>query len=580
MGRLSTGDVSVSQLDPAEHGRFHHYRRERTLRILSTRLVAVALALCFAVALGGCSKVGVQTGQPPAAYSIPGTLRYADVQEISSLNPLLRLQAVGTDLDMFIYGFFFNLDDKMQPVLELATEVPTLQNGGISKDGRTIAYHLRHGVKWQDGVPFTAHDVVFTTNAINNPKNNLQSRNGWDIIDRVEPVGDYEVRFHLKRIYAAAVSTYFAESGLYPVLPAHLLEKYPDLNHVPFNTKPVGTGPFKFVTWVHGDRIELEANPLYWRGPPKLHRIIYKVIPKDTTILVQLKTHEIDAWFRAPSNLYDQIKTLKDYRIQLAPSLVYSHIDLNQKVPLFQDIRVRRAINYAIDKQRIIQDVSHGVNLPAYSAQSTLSWAYNPNVMHYEFDPAKARALLTQAGWIPGPDGVRRKNGERLTFNLSAVAGGATGEATESIVQQELRDVGIAVSIKNYPADLFFGPGQDGGILQGGKYDAGFFAWVSGVDPEDEYSIYSCDQFPPAGQNNLFWCDQALTKAEAAARGTYDQALRKKYYAITQSEIAAQSVTILLYFQRQIFVTSPNFEGFKPAPATTSNWNSWEWSMK
>ncbi|MBV8670863.1 MAG: peptide ABC transporter substrate-binding protein, partial [Candidatus Eremiobacteraeota bacterium] len=498
-------------------------------------LVACTLALL----LGACTKVGLQTSQQ-TSHVIPGTLRYADIEEPIGLNPLLRLQAIGTDVDMFIFGLFFNLDDKVHYVPELATVVPTQQNGGISKDGLTITYHLRHGVKWQDGAPFTSHDVVFTVSAILNPKNNLQSRNGWDQIKNVEAVGPYEVRFHLKRIYAPAVASFFSEGGLYPILPAHLLEQYPDLNRVPFNTNPVGTGPFKLVRWVHGDHLELAANPLYWRGPPKLQHIIFKVIPKETTIVVQLRTHEIDAWFRAPSNLYNEVKSLEpDYRVQLEPSFVYSHMDLNLKNPLFQDVRVRRAIHYAMNMQDIIDKVTHGVQLPADAEEPPISWAFNPHVMHYPFDPAQARALLTQAGWSPGPDGIMTKDGKRLSFNISAAAGGATGEATEQIVQQQLKAVGIDAKIKNYPAELLFAPGQDGGILQSGKYDAGFYSWVASDDPDGEVSLYSCDQFAPSGQNDMFWCDRTLTNALLAARATYDMAERKRDYGIAQAEVAS-----------------------------------------
>jgi peptide/nickel transport system substrate-binding protein len=544
------------------------------------RAALLCSILCAGALLAACTKVGLQTSTSTTSHTIPGTLRYADVDEPTSLNPLLRLDAVSTDLDMFIFGFFFNLDDNMHYVPELATEVPTIANGGISKDGLTITYHLRKGVRWQDGAPFTSRDVIFTTNAILNPKNNLQTRNGWDQIDHIEAVGDYEVRFHLKRPYGPAIASYFSEGGDYPVLPAHLLERYPDINHVPFNTSPVGTGPFKFVRWVHGDHIELVANPDYWRGPPKLQHIIFKIIPKDTTILVQLRTHELDAWFRAPTALYTELLKLQpEYRVQLKLSMVFSHMDFNMKNPLFQDVRVRRAIDYAIDKQNIIKTVTHGVNVAVASDVNPISWAYNPDVPTYPYDPAKAKALLAQAGWAPGPDGVLQKNGERLAFDISAVTGGTTGEAVESIVQQELKSIGIAASIKNYPADVFFAPGQDGGILQSGKYDVGFFAWVAGDDPDD-YSLYGCDQFPPAGQNNLFWCDPTFSKADYLARESYDLAVRKKYYAITQYELASQVPTIVQWFQRQIYVTSTNFHGFKPAPATSSNWNTWEWSMQ
>jgi peptide/nickel transport system substrate-binding protein len=540
------------------------------------------LALAVAVALlaaAGCMRIDSETqsgAQRPG--SIPGTLRYADVQEVEGLNPLLRIQAVGTDLDMFVYGFFFNLDNKMRFVPELATEVPTRANGGISADGLTLTYHLRSGVRWQDGAPFTARDVVFTTQAILNPKNNVVSRTGWDDIADARAVGDHTVRFRLKKIYAPAVATFFCESGLYPILPAHLLAKYPDINHAPFNDHPVGTGPFRFVRWVHGDHIELEANPLYWRGRPKLDRIVYKFVPAETTILTQLKSHELDAWFRAPSTLFDQLSALPDYRLAVAPSLVYAHLDLNQKNPLFDDVDVRRAINYAIDRETIIDKITHGVAEPAYSDVSPLSWAYDPHVVRYAHDPAKSRALLRQAGWAPGPDGVMKKNDTRLSFALSTVAGSATGQAIEALLQQDLREVGIEATVKNYPSDLFFGSFADNGILYRGKYDAALFSWAAGVDPDDS-SEYLCDEIPPAGQNDLYWCDDRLDSAERGALSSYDRPVRKPYYAITQEELASQSATIFLYFARQLFVTSPDMRGFVPAPATSSNWNTWEWSI-
>jgi peptide/nickel transport system substrate-binding protein len=542
-------------------------------------------AALLAFAATGCTKVSENVGPGGhAAGTIPGTLRYADIEEPTSMNPLLRLDAVATDLDMFIHGYFFHLDDKMQFVPDLALEVPTYQNGGISKDGRTITYHLRHGVKWQDGAPFTSKDVVFTTKAILNPANNLQSRNGWDqlvVNDPVDALDDYTVKFHLQRIYAPAISSFFSEGGQYPILPEHLLGKYPDINRVPYNQHPVGLGPFRFVKWVHGDRIELEANPLFWRGPPKLKRIIYKIIPNDNTIVIQLKTHEIDAWFRAVSGLYPQYQALVDqgYKMQLKAGMVYSHLDLNQRNPFFDDIRVRQAINYALDKKKLIHDVTHDVQIPAYSDQSQLSWSYEPNVVHYDYNPAKSRQLLGDAGWKPGPDGIMEKGGQKLAFNLAAAAGGATGEATEAIVQQELKAVGIAASVKNYPTAVYFNTYQDGGILQRGNYDAAFFAWVAGDDPDDK-SIYDCREVPPTGQNSLYWCDKTLQDAEDGALSTYDQNVRKKYYSIIQKELASQSVIIFLWFQRQIFITSPNFHGFKPAPATSSNWNSWEWTME
>ena len=179
-----------------------------------------------------------------------------------------------------------------------------------------------------------------------------------------------------------------------------------------------------------------------------------------------------------------------------------------------------------------------------------------------------------------GPDGVRVKNGQRLAFNLAAAAGGKTGEAVEQYLQADFKNIGIEADIKNYPTALYFDNYARGGILQAGKYDAAWYSWVAGADPGSDESIYTSYSIPPAGQNNLWWSDPALDRAERGALSTYDQRVRKKYYSIVQKEIAGQAVTIVVFFQRQIFITADGFLNFKPAPATTSNWNTWEWEMK
>ena len=542
------------------------------------RLRGALAAVVAVAALGGCSHFGPggSTGAQGAG-PIAGTLRFAGLDDVASLNPLLREQAAGTDIDMLVFGFFFNLDDKMRFVPELATQVPSYANGGISPDGLTITYHLRKSVKWQDGASFTARDVVFTVGAILNPRNNVAARVGWDDIASVDAVSDWEVRFHLKKIYAPAISTFFCESGLYPVLPAHVLARYPDINHVPFNTHPIGTGPFKFVQWVPGDRIELAASENYWRGRPKLDRIVYKIVPDAGEIVDALKTRQVDAWFRAPPDFYGRLHDLGGYRVFASPSLAYAHLDLNQRNPAFDDVRVRQAINYSIDKRAIIREALHGLADPAASDISPLSWAFEPHTMRYSYDPGKARELLAQAGWVPGPDGVLEKDNKRLAFSLSAVSGAATAQAIENMLQQQLTRAGFAVTIKNYPGDRFFAPYAQGGVLYRGQYDAALFSWVAGVDPDDS-SEYMCEQIPPAGQNDLYWCDSTLGAAERAALSTYDRPERKKYYAITQAELASQSVTVFLYFARQVSVVTPVLRGYAPAPAISNTWNAWEWS--
>src|SRR5579864_6432705 len=274
------------------------------------RAVASAFIALFFIALTGCTKVSTgvgNSGNQSAAGPVTGVLRYAEIAEPDSLSTLLSTQVVTVDLSYLMFSYFFNVDDHNNFVPEIATVVPTLANGGISSDGKTITYHLRRGVRWQDGAPLTSRDIVFTFQAIMNPRNNVQVRTGYDQIANVEAKDDYTVVVHMKSVFSPIVAYFMGVQGGFSILPEHLLSQYPDLNHVAWNSAPIGSGPFKFKEWLHGDHITVEANPLYWRGPPHLKQITFHVVSDTNTIVTELQTHEIDAWFRADPAKYGQL---------------------------------------------------------------------------------------------------------------------------------------------------------------------------------------------------------------------------------------------------------------------------------
>jgi len=539
-----------------------------------SRLALLAAALAAAA---GCSS-STPSGNASSTSAKPPqhVLRLVTVGDIDGLNPLLRTQALGTDVDLLVYGYFFELDDKMRYVPDLATEVPSRENGGISADGLTLTYHLRKGVKWQDNVPFTARDVVFTANAIIKAGNAISSPTGWDDISSVEAVGDDEVRFHLKKLYAPAISTFFCESGLYPVLPAHVLDKYSDITRAPFD-HPIGTGPFKLVRWTRGQSIELQANPSYWRGRPKLDGVEYFVAPTDDAAVSILTDGNADGWLRAPSALFDRLKGLRGFHVDSAPSLSYTHLDLNQENRVLDDANVRKAIALTIDRDDLVSKVGGAGADPAWTDVSPLSWAYDKGKQPKP-DPARARELLRSAGWLPGPGNTLRKGGQTLAFDLSTASDSPGAKAIEAQLQQELRGVGIETTTKDYPSGQLLAPYGTGGIVFSGKYDAALFSWTAGADPDDS-AEYLCDQTPPKGQNDMYWCDDKLDAAERGALSTYDRTVRKRYYSVIQNELTTQAATIVLYFERQAFVTPADMRGFAPAPSTSNNWNSWEWSI-
>ena len=548
---------------------------------VTTSAKFLALVATLSLALGACTRIGTESagGAGGNPWTHHGVLRMANLSDPDTLNPVIGNEQIDSDLAMLWAGYFFNWNDKNEYVPELATVVPTLKNGGISKDQKTILYHLRKGVLWQDGKPFTADDVIFTFHAIMNKDNNVGSTVGYALVSAIDKVDAQTVRVHLSRPWAPFVATFFNQSGNpYPLLPAHLLAQYPDINHVDFNSHPVGTGPFIMDHWQRGSKIVFRANPHYWRGPPRLQRIEYNPVPNENTIVTLLQSHEIDLEYNAASANYSQTSHIAGTTATLTPFTQYGQLAINLSHPIVSDVRVRRAMWYALDSKAMIRDITHDVNLPAYTDQPAFLWAYNPNVVHYDYDPAKAKQLLQEAGWKPGPDGIRVKNGQRLQITLAGASGSATGNAMNVVAQRYWHDVGIDTLVKPYTTSLFFASFGANGIVQTGKFDVAFYSWLNGTDPDDS-TLWMCDQWPRNGQNVYRFCNHALDAAEKMALSSNDPAVRKKAYDTIQSILADQVPAILTWYNQRISVANTDLKNYRPAHAVTSFWNPWEWEI-
>lgn len=526
----------------------------------------------------GCTKqtTTTNTGSAPSGG---GVLRVGNWAEPTSLNPLLVTSQAETFLSSLAFDQLVTIDDKQRDIPDLAAQVPTEQNGGISKDGLTITYKLRRNVKWQDGVPFTSADVKFSWQAVMNPNNNVVERNGYDVVSSVDTPDPYTVVFHLKHKFAPFVDTVFGESDEpFGIVPKHLLDKYPDINRVPFNQQPVGTGPFKVAEWVHGDHITYVANPGYFRGAPKLKRIIVKTIPDANTTEAELRSHDID--------FANDIATANLAHLRGTPGIVtlvpkgpaYFSIDLNTKRPPLDDLRVRRALAYGIDEKRIVDTLTYGTATLARAADlSPFYWAYDPNVMHYPYDPQKADQLLDQAGWKRGAAGTRVKNGQQLALQLAYGQGNTTARQMGVQIQSDLRQIGVDVQIKTYNYTVFYATKALGGILNSGKFDMAEYAWISGADPNDA-TQWMCDQVPPAGNNISQYCNPQFDAAERTALSHYDRATRQKAYDTTQSLLASDVPGIFQYYQGIRYAYSSAFKNFRPN-GISEGWNAFEWNI-
>jgi peptide/nickel transport system substrate-binding protein len=542
---------------------------------------ALPAALLAASLLVSCTKISTQTASSTAGnpWTHPGVLRVGSRQEPDNLNPMLGTEVIDKDLSMFWAGYLFNWSDRNEMVPELAETVPTLANGGIAKDGLTITYHLRRGVKWQDGAPFTADDVTYTWRQMMNPDNPVVSQLGYNDVTRIDTPDPHTAIVHLKRRFAPFVNAFFTMSNNpVAILPKHLLAQYPNLSRVPFNRMPVGTGPFRVVAYERGSHIIFEANPSYWRGRPKLQKIEWNIIGNDNTLLTELKTHEIDFYYRATEAQIPSLQDIPGTRMILTPFTQFADIGINAGHPPLDDVRVRRALAYATDRRELIDKVSHGINVTGDTDQPAFLWAYNGDVTKYPYDPKRAGELLDQAGWTVGADGMRSKDGKPLQLQMTGFTGSSTVSGAQIVIQQQWRKVGIDIEIKDWPSNTLYATLANNGVEMTGKFDVAYEEWANGTDP-DESILVTCSMAPPAGWNIYHFCDKRLDAAEADALVNYDPARRKADYAVVQREMADQLPFIIIWYLRRVDVINTDFKNYTPAHAVTPFWNTWEWSI-
>ena len=528
-------------------------------------LRALVAACLIAAVASACSKQqGTTTEGRVNSWTVPHVFTWSDAGDINTLNPHLGQYAAIGLMSSLTMAWLIKWDEHNEPYPELATEVPTQANGGVSKDGLTITFHLRKGVKWSDGVPFDADDVVFSTNVVNNPANNEVGRTGWDQIAKVDEPDKYTVVYHMRKPYSPFVETFFSTAGANPcILPKHLLAKYPNINNVAYNSLPVGIGPFKYERWDRATRVVMVANPLYFRGVPKLKKIVYKIVPDRNTVLSQLEAHELDMWYLVPGNYLQRVQGVTGYDASRRHSYYFNHMDFNIQRPALRDPIVRQALRLALNRPEMIAKIGHGVGTVA-DVTTPLSAPYSvTSIPPTKWDIAAANALLDQNGWKRGADGIRAKNGVSLTLDLATSAGTADVDEQIELIRTWFQQIGAAFNVRRYQAPQMFAPEQNGGVIYGNKWDIVMFAWLN--DAIGDYSpLYSCNSIPPKGQNDLRWCNPRAQAAMDALYTHFDQAQRNKDVLVLQQEFVKDVPSIVTSLREDILAYNKDLKNFHP----------------
>lgn len=541
--------------------------------MISHRRLTAVLALF--ILIWGCSNAHPRAGAGERnAWTVPGVLRLGADEEPDSLNLMFAHTAASDTIAGLLFTFLLRYDARGNYIPDLALQVPTLRNGGISPDGRRIVLHLRRNVVWADGAPLTANDWLFTYHAVENPATNVKTRYGWDGIAAASAPDPHTLVIHLKRPSVAVLGILAMGGAAYPPLPAHLLAHVPNLNSAAFNERPLSSGPYILQAWNHGSSLVFAPNPRYFRGPPKLKEVIWKVIPDVNTLFNQLATHDIDVYPNVNPNAIARLSSIQGIRVDRRLIADWRHLGINTSRPLLADVRVRRAIAEAIDWKRINATVFHGVDALAVSDVFPESWAA-PSLPPYRYDPAGARRLLASAGWQPAADGFLHKGPLVMRLTVYATTGHQENTESQVLMQSMLRAVGIDVVIRNFPGSYLFA--MDGPLYTG-KYDMEWSIETNGPDP-DNSGNWNGAFIPPRGANTSWLNDPIVNATSEEAASTFDAAARKRLYQREEERIRQLVPAVFFSWRMNYTAMNTDVRNYIPAAFIADSWNAWEWSI-
>ncbi len=484
------------------------------------------------------------------------------------MNPLYLEGSFAYEVGELGFSYLTNYDATGAIVPDVAREVPTVANRGISPDGTRITFHLRHGVRWQDGIPLTSRDVIFTFRAVMNPGNAIPSRYGYDRISSVEAPDRYTIVLTTRRPYSPIVSTFLGGDSNYPILPAHLLARYATLNRIPFNEAPIGSGPYRFGRWLHGDHVTLIANRRYFRSRPAINRIELRFVPDSSTVVNQLSTGEIDATFFADPSKMAALRQIPDHRIVVTPVPFGYSLDFNLSDPVIGDAKVRRAFALAIDRPTAVRKAFNGLYDASTGMRGLFNWAYDPSAGNIPYAPAAAAALLTSDGWVTGADGIRSKAGHRLDVRLSDYTGIQAEDELATIIAAQERAIGVNVTRQRFSRQTFF---SLTGPLYSERYQVALYYFQSTWDPDVSWE-FGCNQRPPNGYNTSYYCNRSVDRALAHAVSVFDRRSRLRDYSFVQRQVLKDLPYYFLCQLSEIDVIPRRLRGNQRPLLSPFNW--------
>ncbi|HEX7587332.1 MAG TPA: peptide ABC transporter substrate-binding protein [Anaerolineae bacterium] len=570
----------------------------------SVLLSAVALGLL----LGACGKAATPASVPPApAVTVApvkkgGTVTIALSSEPDTLNPYLASQRAAAEVHVFVIEGLLSVNEKGDFFPALAIAVPTKENGGVSADGLTITYHLKPGISWSDGQPFTCDDVKFTWQAVADPNSAAVATTGYHEIDSVSCPDPVTAVVKFKSFYAAYLVPFWT------VLPRHATGDPASMTKWEYNRNPIGTGPFKISEWQTGDHITLVRSEKYRdaaAGKPSIDSVILRFVPSREVALQLLQTGDVTVVSDVVEQNLPQLAKMPRVQVESAPSPRSERLLLNlgdptvdaanpidQHHPILADSRVREALELAIDKREIVDKLLYGKGSVGTNELNT-GWA-RCDTPPSAFNPDRARQLLDQTGWKIGSDGIRvaqnvqfAKDGTRLRLKLQGPTGDALREQVEQLIIERWKAVGVEAFIENAPTSTLLGTWASGAVARHGKFDV--LIYTTGLpiaDPHSQIEGYFASWNIPdannkgAGFNYARWINETADNAIRLAGSTPDLAARRDAYCRVMAEVNHDRPMIYLYSRDAIFAYRTALQGWVTNVWKNMGWNAADWKLE
>lgn len=531
-----------------ENVNVHALSRRNFLKLLGVAGVSTVIA--------GCVAPGVESGSSASAPADNagataggGTLVWMSHQEIAGLGP----NDLGATMQSIMIGAIhsslvgYDTDYKMYNDLSESLEV--------APDGKKYTFVLRKGVKFHNGEELKAGDVKYTFDYYRDEKNAATIQSNFTGVGSVETPDDYTLVVNMETVNAASLINWAS----LPIVPA---KYHAEVGDAKYSTAPIGTGPFKVKEWKASEYTELEANADYFRGKPEVDLIRMEVVPEDAVRKAALDTGDADssAW---PLLVEDSLALESEpgFKVFRTPGESIKHFPINNEKPYFSDKRCRQALMHALDRQRIIDDLWNGAAEVAHSNIPPNSQYYKADLKQYEFSTDKAKALLDEAGWVEGADGIREKDGTKFSFTCTVKAGDQARKAIAELTVQLFKDIGVEMQLAEAPVAEILE------AMRAGTMEMSIFNWTynSGVlepDSTDTLSSTGGNNFPHYKNPEM---DELLSKGLQEV----DPANRKPIYDRVQELFAEEVPVLYLQFDTWMLPFATRVEGLPESTANT-----------